>query len=282
MDKATMKTKELGNWTRVAPGWRKHDEALARAFKPVTERLLDEAAVGPGGRVLDIASGTGEPALPAAVRVGAAGRVLGLDFVEDMLDCAREKADVRGLTNVEFRRVDGETLDVPGASFDAVTMRWGLMFMPDPGACLTRARGALRDGGRLALACWAAPERNPWVTVAMGVLKRHMELPTPAPGATGIFAFADPSRLAATVEAAGFRDVRVDAVELRPIDMATGAEYFAFTFELAGPLAALFAQLDQRTQELVAREVADDAETRSLVPGRVVLPGATWVASATK
>lgn len=282
MDKSAMKAKELGNWTRVASGWRKHDDYLSRTFKNVSDRLLDGAGVAPGGRVIDIASGTGEPAIPAALRVGPAGRVLGTDFVEEMLDCAREKADAHGLTNLEFRRLDGEALDVPEASFDAVTMRFGLMFMPDPAACLTRAYGALRPDGRISLSCWAAPERNPWVTVAMGVLKRHMEIPTPPPGATGMFAFGDPERLRATIAAAGFRDVRVEEVEIPVIDFATGAEYFSFTFDLAGPLAALFAQLDQATQELVAREVAEEATRASKAQGRILLPGVTWVATGTK
>ncbi|HXI59527.1 MAG TPA: methyltransferase domain-containing protein [Polyangia bacterium] len=282
MDKSAMKTRELGNWTRVAPGWRKYDEYLSRTFRPVSERLLDEAGVGPGHRVLDIASGTGEPAIPAALRVGDAGFVLGSDFVEEMLACAREKADAHGLPRLEFRRLDGELLDVPDASFDAVTMRWGLMFMPDPGACLKQAYRALRPGGRIALSCWAAPERNPWLTVAMGVLKRYIEIPSPPAGATGIFAFADPSRLRAAIEAAGFRDVRVDPLDVDAIDFATGAEYFSFVFEIAGPLTSLYAQLDQATQEQVARDVAAEARRASRSRERVSLSGVTWVATGTK
>jgi len=272
MDQATLKAKELGRWTTVMPGWRKHDAQLVRAWDVVSERVLDAAGVGPGARVLDVASGT----------VGPTGRVLGVDFVEPMLEFAREKAAALGLTNLELRRVDGEALDVPDASFDAVTIRWGLMFMPDPGACLARAHRALRPGGRISLACWAGPELNPWVTVAMAAVGRHLELPTPPPGAPGIFAFADRARLVATIEAAGFHDVRVEPLEGVGLDFATGADYFTFTSEIAGPLAGLLAQLDPAKQAIVAREIAADAEKASKVLGRVVLPGVTWVAWGTK
>jgi ubiquinone/menaquinone biosynthesis C-methylase UbiE len=101
--------------------------------------------VRPGQRVLDIASGVGEPALAIAGQVGPAGSVLGTDLAAAMLAFARENAAARGLSNVEFRCMDGEVLDVPPGSFDVVTMRWGLMFMPD--------RVAVREGaGRDAVA----------------------------------------------------------------------------------------------------------------------------------
>jgi SAM-dependent methyltransferase len=210
--------------------------------------------------------------------VGATGQVLGLDFVEEMLAFAREKAASLGLKNVEFRRMDGEELEAPAGSFDAVTMRWGLMFMPDPVACLKRALGALKKGGTFTTTCWAAPEKNPWASLPLAVLKRHMEVPTPPPGAPGLFAFADPSRLRTTIEAAGFSDVQVEPVELNMCDFDKGAEYVAYTLELAGPIAVLFHQLTKEQQSQVAKEMAGEAER--IGGGRVVLPGLTWLATA--
>ena len=71
------------SWTGVAPNWRKHDATFVRGAAPAAEKLLDLAGVRAGARVLDVASGTGEPAIPAARRVGPSGYVLGTDGVAD-------------------------------------------------------------------------------------------------------------------------------------------------------------------------------------------------------
>jgi cyclopropane fatty-acyl-phospholipid synthase-like methyltransferase len=87
-----VKSRELQSWTSVAPGWRRHDRRLTEAFGAVSRALLDRAGVKEGDAVLDVACGTGEPAIPAAVRVGPKGRVVATDFVASMVDFAREKA----------------------------------------------------------------------------------------------------------------------------------------------------------------------------------------------
>lgn len=275
------KDAQLASWTAVAPGWKKHDARLVRATAEVSERLLDRAGVRQGSRVLDVASGTGEPAIPAAKRVGPSGFVLGTDFVEPMLAFAREKAAAAGLRNVEFRRVDGEILDVPAGSFDAATIRWGIMFMPDAVACLRQVRGALKPAARVAVACWAAPEKNPWASVPAAIVMKHAEAPKPPPGAPGIFAYADPKRLEGTLAEAGFRDVEIETMRITMIDFDSVAEYWTYTRELAGPIASLFAKLSPDAQARASAEIAD--EVARLSPGgKVVLHGETWIASGTK
>src|SRR5262249_17470338 len=135
---------------------------------------------------------------------------LGTDFVEEMLVFAREKAMKRGLDNVDFRRVDAEELEVASGSFDAVLIRWGIVFMPDPIACLRRARRALRTGGRISVACSAEAQRNPAIGVPLSILKRHVD----APDAPGVFAFSDPDRLRSALRDAGFADVELDQVPI--------------------------------------------------------------------
>lgn len=280
MDVAALKAREVTAWASVAPGWHKHDARLTAYTAPVTHRLIQLADIRAGHRVLDIASGTGEPAIPIAERVGANGHVLGTDLVEEMLVFARDKAKRRGLGNIEFRRADGEEIDVPTESFDAVTNRWGLMFMPDPRANLERCHRALKPGGRIALACWAEPERNPWAAIPLGVLKRHMDVPTPPPGAPGIFSFADPSRIRSALVAAAFNSVTLDEVGVA-MEFNSGADYFTFICELAGPIAGLYGRLSPDTQAIVAREVAGEAERHGSSPP-IVVRGVTWVASGQK
>ncbi len=223
----------------MASGWRKNDAALTAAYAGVTQRMLQSARVGAGDRVLDVACGGGEPAISAAEHVGPGGRVLATDFVEEMLQAARDKAARKRLTNIEFRRVDGEVLEVASGSIDAALMRWGLMFMPDPVVCLRRVRVALRSGGRIAVACWTAPAENPWVSSIIGALRKHVEVPAAAPGTPNIFAFADPARLRSVLEEAGFVDVEVEAVTATFLPSASGAAHFALVRELAAPIARL-------------------------------------------
>src|SRR3990170_5112484 len=135
-DPEAIKERQRQEWGLAAAGWRKHDARLIENAAPVTRRLLALAGLSPGMRVLDIASGTGEPALPAAEVVGPGGRVVLTDQSEEMLAVAREKAEARGLRNVEFRVADGEELEAGDGEFDAVLCRWGIMFMPEPVRCL--------------------------------------------------------------------------------------------------------------------------------------------------
>ena len=282
MDKLEAKDKQHKSWTLVAPGWGKYDGQMRAWAAPVTERMIALADISAGSRVLDIACGAGEPALTVAERVGPSGSVLATDFVEEMVGFARSKAQARALSNIEFRHVDGEVIDMPDSTFDAVTMRWGLMFMPDPLACMRRAHAALKVGGKAVVCCWTEAADNPFVTVPLGVLKRHMEVPEPPAGAPGIFALANADRLRAVFADAGFRDVVIEQVTIPMADFATGAEYDVFIRELAGPVASLFVQLPPDTQAIVKQEIARAAEAYSATPGRVVLHGITHVAVGTK
>ncbi len=275
------KQKELATWTRVAPGWAKWDEILTRSAAPVSARMLEMADVRPGHRVLDIACGTGEPSLTAASRVGPSGAVLGTDFVEPMLAFAREKAQKLGLENVAFRCVDGETLDVSQGSFDAVTIRWGLMFMPDPLSCLVRCRTALEKGGKLAAACWAEPQKNPWAALPVGILRKALDLPAPPPGTPGLFTFADPARIRSLVEEAGFQNVQVFEQPIAWGPFASEAQAFTFISELAGPVASMLAAAPADKRPAIEDEIRR-AYAGLAKSARLELPGVTWVASGTR
>src|SRR5262245_26501568 len=113
------KSREFQSWASVVPGWRKHDERVTQTFGKVSLALLDKAGVKEGDSVLDVACGTGEPAIPAATRVGAKGRVFAIDFTAGMVDFARQKAGAAGLGRVEFPVVDRARLAARPASVRA-------------------------------------------------------------------------------------------------------------------------------------------------------------------
>ena len=139
-------------WRSVSDGWRKNDAQLRENADLVTQRMLDLAGLVADHSVLDIASGTGEPAIPAAHRVGESGRVIDIDLVDEMLAIARDKAQAQQLQNLEFHTVDGSGMPFDAASFDAVTCRWGLMFMPEPQTILQEIHHVLNESGQLVVA----------------------------------------------------------------------------------------------------------------------------------
>jgi ubiquinone/menaquinone biosynthesis C-methylase UbiE len=259
LDPQTVKQQQREQWSQAAPAWKKYDDRLRETAAPVTLRLLALAGVEKGHRVLDIASGTGEPSIPAAETVGPEGYVLATDISEEMLDVARGKAKGKGLSNIEFRRVDGEELGVEDGSFDAVLCRWGIMFMPEPERCLRQAAAALKPGGRAAFAVWGPPPRNPFFTVPIQVLTKYTEMPPPQPGAPGPFAFADSGRLESVFAQAGFKDVQLHDMELPMAVFDTGREYWEYVREMAAPLQAALQQIPAEKHQEIADEIASAA-----------------------
>jgi ubiquinone/menaquinone biosynthesis C-methylase UbiE len=135
-DPRKYKETQRRDWSSAAAGWREWWPKIEEGLGPVAEHLVALAKVEPGDRVLDIATGIGEPAGTAARRVGPEGSVVATDIAPGMLEIARERAAELSLDNIEFRETDAEELDLPDERFDAVLSRFGLMFLPDLGGAL--------------------------------------------------------------------------------------------------------------------------------------------------
>lgn len=196
----------------------------ARLTAPLSARMLELARVASGLRVLDLATGRGEPAIAAARRVAPGGTVIGVDPAADMLAMARERATREGVTNLELVVGDAANLEhlAPGR-FDAVLARWGLMYLQAPRDALTGACRALVPGGRLVAAVWAEPARVSYVSLPRLALARHA--PTPpldgAPAGPDTFYYAEPSRLQRDLEATGFTVEHVEEHDLAVMEAAT-------------------------------------------------------------
>jgi SAM-dependent methyltransferase len=122
---------------------------VAKALNPVTRRLLNDAGLAPGMRVLDVGCGAGDVALLAAEMVGPTGRVVGLDANPQILRTAFDRAQAVGLDNVSFVAGDcRETL--PPDPFDAIVGRLVLMYLPDPAQALRGLTDRLAAGGIVA------------------------------------------------------------------------------------------------------------------------------------
>ena len=125
-------------------------ERLSANFAPVQDQLVEMTRIGPGDRVLDLVSGTGEIAVRAAAR---AAQVTGIDVAEPMLVKARERAQAAGV-NVMFDLGDAEYIPYEDACFDVVVSNFGLIFAPDHANVASELARVARPGARLGFTAW--------------------------------------------------------------------------------------------------------------------------------
>lgn len=173
---------------------------------PVTNALVDYAQPSQGMRVLDLASGTGEPAISLAGSVGERGQVTALDLSSDLLAIAQKRAEARGLKNFSTRLADAHSLPFPADSFDLATSRFGVMFFRDPEGALRELRRVLRPGARACFLAWGSFDQPYWQSM-MGVVHRHVGGPLLEPGGPDPFRFAQAGSLSKVLRCAGFSEV---------------------------------------------------------------------------
>lgn len=211
-DSERLRSEQRQNWDGVAAGWAKWWEFIEAGSRPVSKRLIELAGVGPGSRVLDVATGNGEPAVTAARLVGPEGWVLATDFAPSMLAQGRARARDLGLDNIEFREMDAAEVHLAETGFDAVLCRWGLMFVPDLDRTLGALHGRLKPGGRLAISVWDGPDEVPMISLPGRVLTEQLELPPPAPDQPTPFNLSNIAALQDALRAAGFASITSEAV----------------------------------------------------------------------
>jgi SAM-dependent methyltransferase len=271
-------------WNEAAgPAWVAMQERLDVQVGPLGSVALERAQVAAGERVLDVGCGCGGTTLEIAETVGERGRVVAVDVSEPMLGRARERAAAAGLDErIEWRCEDAQTARFDAAGFDCLYSRFGVMFFADPPRAFANLRRALRPGGRLVFVCWQARERNPWMTVPALAAMQHVPFPPPPPpDAPGPFAFADPGRVRAILDAAGFA-----AIEHEPLETAMrlgggGVDDALELFLAVGPVGQALREA-QAGPDLRAR-VLDSlraAFERFRTPDGVAAPAAAWIVSA--
>jgi SAM-dependent methyltransferase len=278
-DATKYKNAHREQWNRDAAAWRRWNPTLDDWYGGATREMLDLARVQPGQHVLDVAAGAGEPSASAAARVGPNGHVLATDISEGIIELARQVAHERRLAQVETRVMDGEKLDLPDASFDAVICRLGLMYMPHPATALGEWRRVLKPGGRAAVVVFSTPDRNDWGAPAVSIIRRRAGLPPPVPGQPGPFALGAAGVLEGLFRQAGFSDPEVRTVPV-PLRMPSAAEYIRFAREAFGAFNAMMAHLSTDERESVWREV-EGSLRRFETPGGFEVPGEALVAAAT-
>jgi SAM-dependent methyltransferase len=244
-------------WQGAAPLWKKWYSKLAWQSRRATELVVIGAALSPGQHVLDLASGTGEPALSIADVVGPNGRVVATDMVPEMLQGGRDNASALNLSNMEFKVADAESLPFNFGEFDCVTARFGLMFFPDVHKALSEVRRVLKPGGRISFVVWGPAEENPLFSTMTGPFLKHVQMPAPAPDAPGVFRFADESKLAGVISAAGFHHLKTAKTKVDWPWPGPPEEAWLATSELAAPFKKMIAALPPEKMPSVVAEVIE-------------------------
>jgi ubiquinone/menaquinone biosynthesis C-methylase UbiE len=266
-------------WERAARGWGRRADYFQEFGMRVSVWMVEHLDLQPGQQVLDLAAGPGDTGFLAAELVLPGGTLISSDASRAMLGVARGRARDLGVSNVEFRQIELEWIDLDTASIDAALCRWGLMLTDDPGTALQEIRRVLRPGGRVTLAVWSDPERNPWATIPTRAMVELKFAQPPDPSAPGMFALADPALLRELLESAGFVEVLLDRVDLRR-DNASVEDYIETQLDLSGLFAEARDRLSDHQWSEVKARIGVLAEPYAAGDGSVEFPARSLVAAA--
>jgi len=232
-------------------GWDAAAIAYDRGWVPVIERLTESvaarAALRPGERVLDLATGTGVAAFAASRAVRAAGAVTGLDVSEKMVALAAARADEAGFMNVRFERRDMEATGAADGAFDAVLCAFGLMFAADRAAAFAEIARVTAPGGRVSLCVWGRRAACGFAEV-FPIVDRQVESDV----CPLFFSLGAPGALRFASERAGLVDVVEEAVPVT-LTWASADEACAAMLE-GGAVALAWNRFSSETRAVVRAE----------------------------
>ena len=195
------------HWASGADGWVRNERIFDAAFAPFTEAVVGAADLGAARRVLDVGCGSGT-LLEAAVAAGA--EAVGVDISTAMVEAARRRVPTATVVTA-----DAQTADLlaaaPGAPFDRVVSRFGVMFFADPVTAFVNIRSATAPGARLAFVCWREGETYMFSLALRALTARLADPPTrPKTGAPGPMGLANPDRIREVLTVAGWSEVTIE------------------------------------------------------------------------
>ncbi len=257
---------------KIAPTWEKRRAEIEEVAAPVRQWMLRELDPQQGDTVLELAAGVGDTGFEAAEIIGGSGRLITSDLSPAMLDAARRRGAELGLGNVDYRVINAEHIPLDDDSVDGVLCRFGYMLMPDPAAAFAETRRVLRPAGRVALAVWAAMERNPWIAIAgISLGQRGHIPPPPPPPAPGPFSMASAERVEDLLRDAGFTETRVEEAHGR-FAIADADDYLGLIGDTAGPVGLALQGLGDHDRAAVRGDVEDALRRFAVDSGGYELP----------
>jgi SAM-dependent methyltransferase len=255
------------------------DLLVPRLFTPCATVLLQTLGLRAGETLLDIACGTGIVVRLAAPILGPAGRVIGRDLNEAMIEQARRHALPPESASVAFGVSPAAPLDLDDVSVDAVTCQQGLQFFPDPNAAFAEMRRCLRPSGRVGIAVWFGIDQCPlWAALEAGLAEAFG-----AERAAGIrrpFSWPGAGALAAGLSNAGFADVRLSDFTV-VMHFERGVRQ-AMRALVSTPFSADVGALDPDAYEQMTQTVMKHLARSSNPDESVDIPARTLIGIATR
>jgi SAM-dependent methyltransferase len=205
------------HWKGRSSGWTSTAAQGLSTDDTLNQMLIEHTGIQPGERVLDIGSGTGDPAISIGLALGGNGAVTACDLTPEMLAKARERSVNVGLDVISFAAADMTALTFDTASFDCVTCRFGLMFPADKVAAAGEARRVLKPGGRVGYMVWGPYEENPpFFVIRRAIAEAFGEAEGPVPRRHSL---SRPGMLVEILDAAGFEKTEEREIRYkRPVD----------------------------------------------------------------
>jgi ubiquinone/menaquinone biosynthesis C-methylase UbiE len=242
--------------------------------------MVEAIGPQPGHTVLELAAGTGDTGFLAAELIEPGGTLITSDFAPEMLAAAQRRAERKGITNVRFRQMDMNVpLDQPTASVDGVLGRWAFMLVNDGEAALRETRRILKPNGKVALAAWTDPQENLWSAAPVKVLQSKGALEPDPPG-PGQFHWAAPHLITEAMEAAGFLEAELQAIEFH-MHFKDFDDWWTAVTLTSTRIGDADRNMDFATRSDVLAELEPIAEQFQQPDGSVKIPARTWVARAT-
>ncbi len=245
---------------------------FAQAAAQCVPKFVELAKVGPGDRALDLCCGHGVVA-KGLVETGAV--VTGVDFSPAMLEVARATVPGAG-----FEAGDAMALTLADASFDAVTIGFGVPHIPYPDKAFAEARRVLKNGGRIVYSVWKAPEPGDAFAIVFEAIKAHGDPDVQLPAAPGTHDYAEAERAQKALHKAGFADVALTDVGSYWEVSDPGAPFDYFMNGTVRGGALLRPQSDKR-KERIREAVAEKVARRPSKGGRWRVPVPAVLVSAT-
>lgn len=260
-------------------GWERWHDWHAGIMEPVTTWICDAIGARPGMTVLDAACGTGLPSLAIAERLRPGGTLIATDVSPIMVEAAQRKAQEAGLGNMEVRQASLASLDFADASFDAVTCKDGIMYVPDPVDGVRELRRVLKPGGRYAITVWDEAARCAFFRTMFGVVSRFVG-PPPDPRGPGPLRLSAPGALEGVLREAGFTGVTIETREV-VFAFDSLAMHWEIIREMAAPVAAAEAKLEP-SELAKLKDALADALAPFTRDGRVRLPNVAICATGVR
>jgi SAM-dependent methyltransferase len=177
--------------------------------------------------------------------------------------------------------MDGEHLDLPDASLDAVISRLGLIYFPDQAGALREMHRVLVPGGRVAAIVYSTAEANGFFSVPVSIVRKHARLGPPLPGQPGPFSLGNPGVVEAALTRAGFQNVKAERIAA-PLRMASATDCLRFEKESFGALHQMLSALDAGEREAAWADVATALHQFEQGPSGFVGPCELLIAVGTK